>query len=497
MAHMSTTDVDAAHVTGSAAEAVPDEPAIKLAAQVARRIEADVLRKGWPVGESLGAEPVLRARFGVSRAVLREAVRLVEHHQVARMRRGPGGGLFVTAPDAGPATGAMVIYLEYVGTSVADLMHARSLIEPLAVRLAADQISEAGIARLRGGIEFERDHLGEVSDVWAGHPLHVLLAGLSGNPALELFVDILTRLTSRYAITARRIGRAERTRVAENGLAVHRGIADAVVAGDGGRAASLMGQYLDIEAAWLEQNRPPHLPGLPPTPPAAPGGRTKLAEVIAARIREDIAAAGWPVGKVLGSETDLLARYRISRAVLREAVRLLEYHSVARMRRGPGGGLVVTRPDPQASIDTMALHLEYRRVNGDDLRVVRDTIEMGALDRVLDGDRLADPAAGERLRAAAAPATDGPGGDFAGAEQFHTELAELAGNPVLGLFLRIVHELFRRHTDFRERPAADADLPEQIRRIHERILAALLDGDAGLARHRMRRHLEALTAWWH
>jgi DNA-binding FadR family transcriptional regulator len=53
----------------------------------------------------------------VSRAVLREALRLVQHHQVARMRRGPGGGLFVTAPDAAPATRAMVIYLDYVGVS--------------------------------------------------------------------------------------------------------------------------------------------------------------------------------------------------------------------------------------------------------------------------------------------------------------------------------------------------------------------------------------------
>jgi len=99
------------------------DPALgKLAAQVAHRMETDVVRRGWPVGESLGSEPDLRERYGVSRAVLREAVRLVEHHQVARMRRGPNGGLFVMAPDAGPAARAMVIYLEYVGTSIDDLL---------------------------------------------------------------------------------------------------------------------------------------------------------------------------------------------------------------------------------------------------------------------------------------------------------------------------------------------------------------------------------------
>src|SRR3954449_13331279 len=153
----------------------------KLAARVARRIEADVVARGWPVGTSLGSEPELRARHGVSRAVLREAVRLLEHHQVARMRRGPGGGLFVTAPDADPATGAVVIYLEYVGTGVDDLMHARALVEPLAAELAAERISEEGIQRLRAGLEAQPLEPG----TGARGRLDVLLAGLSGNPVLE------------------------------------------------------------------------------------------------------------------------------------------------------------------------------------------------------------------------------------------------------------------------------------------------------------------------
>src|SRR5215213_10290682 len=130
------------------------EPVVgKLAAQVARRIETDIIGRGWPVGESLGSEPDLRERYGVSRSVLREAVRLVEHHQVAHMRRGPNGGLFVIAPDAGPAAQAMVIYLEYVGTSVDDLMEARALLEPLAAGLAARHMTEEGIELVRRTVE--------------------------------------------------------------------------------------------------------------------------------------------------------------------------------------------------------------------------------------------------------------------------------------------------------------------------------------------------------
>ena len=87
--------------------------------------------------------------------MLREAVRLVEHHQVARMRRGPNGGLLICEPDAGPATRAVVIYLEYLGTTLGDLLNARLVLEPLAASLAAERIDEAGIERLRAVLRAE------------------------------------------------------------------------------------------------------------------------------------------------------------------------------------------------------------------------------------------------------------------------------------------------------------------------------------------------------
>ena len=72
--------------------APPTDPESKLAAGVARRILTDVVDRGWPVGEVLGSQAELIERYGVSRAVFREAVRLVENQGVAFMRRGPGAG---------------------------------------------------------------------------------------------------------------------------------------------------------------------------------------------------------------------------------------------------------------------------------------------------------------------------------------------------------------------------------------------------------------------
>jgi DNA-binding FadR family transcriptional regulator len=137
----------------------PDHRPGKRASQIARRIEADIIRRGWPIGESLGSEQALQQRYRVSRSVLREAVRLVEHHQVARMRRGPNGGLRVCEPDAGPATHAIIIYLEYRGTTIGDLLAARLLLEPLAASLAAQRIDEGGIDRLRGVARRTEPHI--------------------------------------------------------------------------------------------------------------------------------------------------------------------------------------------------------------------------------------------------------------------------------------------------------------------------------------------------
>ena len=72
----------------------------------------------------------------------------------------------------------------------------------------------------------------------------------------------------------------------------------------------------------------------------------KKAEIVADQIEQTIVGQRWEPGDLFGSEVQLIARYGVSRAVFREAVRLLEHHGLAEMRRGLHGGLFIRQPEP-------------------------------------------------------------------------------------------------------------------------------------------------------
>ena len=93
--------------------------------------------------------------------------------------------------------------------------------------------------------------------------------------------------------------------------------------------------------------------------------------MLAERIEDEIIAAGWPVGSAIGSESELLERYGVSRAVFREAIRIVNHHGVAAMRRGPGGGLVVATPDLDAMVRAVTLQLRYATITPDQVNEAR------------------------------------------------------------------------------------------------------------------------------
>lgn len=464
--------------------------AAKLASQVAEAVQRDIAAAGWPVGESLGSESDLVERYGVSRTVLREAVRLLEHRQVAVMRMGPGGGLTVRRPEVGAVVTAAVVHLQYVGVTLDHLVAARAVLEPLAAGLAADAASEDDVAALRDALDAEAatdpaTKAGPAQDALSG-----LIAQASGNPALGLFLEVVLQLTARYASFPG--DRGDDVLAAAQQVEIgHGSVVAAIAAGDASSATHRARRHLELSAARLRP-RPPSS-GL-----AVGGADAKLAERVADAIHARVLAEGWPVGALLGAEADLLAEHGVSRAVLREAVRLLEHHRVAAMRRGRNGGLVVTAPDERACIDTAALYLACAGTDLDTLRVPRRAVELACVDLVVD--RVAAQGADEvqelLRRTLEHERTCYEAGRGAFDCDVHAELSRLCGNPVLGLFSRVLSVLWAREVQLREFTFDWRTAAADVLGVHAKIVEAITTGDADVARRRMAKHVDALDAWW-
>ena len=249
---------EARQVGASAATARPDGgPTKKLAELTSEKIEMRIIEMDWPVGKVIGSEADLLAEYDVSRAALREAIRLLEHHNVAYMRRGPGGGLVVAEPDPDAMAHAAAVYLRYRKVTPPDLFETRTALELAAVRSAAEHIDEAGIVKLREALAHESEFLGGESDATI-HDFHVVVAELTGNPALHLFINVLTQLSAArfLGVTAmfdKQAARSESAaREVEEVHRAHEAIADAIIAGDTALAQHRMLRHLTALAAALE-----------------------------------------------------------------------------------------------------------------------------------------------------------------------------------------------------------------------------------------------------
>lgn len=84
---------------------------------------------------------------------------------------------------------------------------------------------------------------------------------------------------------------------------------------------------------------------------------------------------GWPVGRNLGSEPDLYTRYEVSRDIFREAVRRVERDGFAIMRRGIGGGLIVTAPAEDGVINVLTNYLEIVDIDINEIIETQDILE--------------------------------------------------------------------------------------------------------------------------
>lgn len=211
----------------------------KRAEQIALLLSREIAERAHEPGTLLGSEPELLARLGIGRSVFRQAVRILEHNGIARMRRGAAGGLAATAPDPAQVVDALALYLHCLKVDVAAICETRTAIELETVALAARQVSDVDTTVLAEALQAERVNGDPARDTHGA--VHVALAELAGNTLLTLFIAVLSRV-SKYRSDA--AAHEDPARLAAASADAHEAIAEAVLAGDPSLARHRMSRHL-------------------------------------------------------------------------------------------------------------------------------------------------------------------------------------------------------------------------------------------------------------
>lgn len=414
---------------------------------VARRIERDIAQNRLSAGESLGSLRELAARYGVGRSAASEAVRILERRGLGRMRSGRAGGLVLAKPDREAVALELADFFRLVGLSLRQLMDARQAVDAAAARLAAERTPSASEAARLAQLQAEGGLAGELA-------LRSECARLSGDPAIQLFVACLNRLTLDLASPGLRIS-VRGARAAPLAEALTRGDADAA-------ADAVCAGLPALQAALASAARPAG----PPCPaPGGPAASHRSDEVVAA-LEADLLNRR-ETGARLGSEWELCERYGAGRLALRQAIRMLEDRGLVASQRGRGHGLVAREPQPFGAVRQAVAWLMSERF---------DVMGVGRLLCLLNvatpaqAVARADDAGRARLRMLLARQEGKERIDRADTLELVRCVAELADAPLVDVFCR---SLVAYEACFR------SDLPETFssdtQRPYQQLLRRLLD----------------------
>jgi DNA-binding FadR family transcriptional regulator len=233
-------------------DVVPLRRVRKSYEQVADQLRELIVTGRLPQGGRLPTEAALAREVGVSRATVREALRLLAAQGLVRTSKGQGGGSYVTMPTVDHISESLssniTLLADARDLTLEELIEARELLEVPAARLAARRRREDDVDRLRSTIPDDRPPLDTQAEFVHNRDFHATLIECCDNRLLQ--------------IAAQPVFSALQTSLSRSGLsrAFHRSIhahhtviADAIEAGDESGAESEMRAHLTFLVPFYEK----------------------------------------------------------------------------------------------------------------------------------------------------------------------------------------------------------------------------------------------------
>jgi GntR family transcriptional repressor for pyruvate dehydrogenase complex len=225
------------------------EPKPRLADKVADAIVDSIRSQNLRPGAMLPPERELSQQFGVSRTVIREAIRSLSGKGLVRAVS--GSGVRVVAVDASTVRESMRNFVHGGELDYSKVDEVRSVIEVTVAALAAQRATPAEIARIEESVTTMTASVDDLeSCVEADLAFHRALAAASHN---ELFLVLHDSIgEALLEVRRRKLARGVQQR-AECARA-HRAILAAVTARDPGAAQAAMRSHLsELESVWRSE----------------------------------------------------------------------------------------------------------------------------------------------------------------------------------------------------------------------------------------------------
>lgn len=179
---------------GSRILALSAKRPLKRSEIIARDLVEHIVDASLPPGAMLPREQEMIDQLGVGRTTIREALRILETRGVISVRSGRDGGPVVRHPQPSDLTDSLTLILQFQRATMVEVHDARVWLEPLAARMAADQVTRTEIARLREINEemaaaINDSDVGRIAD--ANQRFHQVIAQAAGNIVVQVFTETL------------------------------------------------------------------------------------------------------------------------------------------------------------------------------------------------------------------------------------------------------------------------------------------------------------------
>ena len=159
---------------------------------VADQVENAIMHGTYKIGAQLPSEQQLAGEFGVSRNVVREALKFLKARGLIEIRN--GSGAYVIQPTSEPMISALSRYIRMMGLhrSVEMLYEVRRLIEGNNVRLAAERATSADLETIGECLARMKANADSL-EKWAQADLefHLAIARSTQNPFLSVLLEPL------------------------------------------------------------------------------------------------------------------------------------------------------------------------------------------------------------------------------------------------------------------------------------------------------------------